>query len=153
MTPEQIHELGLSEVARITKEFEKVRQEVGFKGSLHAVLRPHADQPQVPAEEPRSSSTQGYYSDQKRGRREDPAISSRWCPRRRSMIRPYPTVPREVRGGRSATSSGTPDGSRPGTFYFNAYDLPSRSTWEENDPVPARGRAGAPLPDQPGAGE
>ncbi|MGH9550536.1 MAG: DUF885 domain-containing protein, partial [Terriglobales bacterium] len=26
---------------------------------------------------------------------------------------------------------GTPDGSRPGTFYFNAYDLPSRSTWEE----------------------
>ena len=28
-------------------------------------------------------------------------------------------------------TAGTPDGSRPGTFYFNAYDLPSRSTWEE----------------------
>ena len=26
--------------------------------------------------------------------------------------------------------SGTPDGSRPGTFYFNAYDLPSRNTTE-----------------------
>src|SRR5690242_6796668 len=29
MTPEQIHQLGLSEVGRITKEFEKVRQEMG----------------------------------------------------------------------------------------------------------------------------
>ena len=33
MTPEQIHQLGLSEVARITKDFDKVRTEVGFKGS------------------------------------------------------------------------------------------------------------------------
>jgi uncharacterized protein (DUF885 family) len=24
---------------------------------------------------------------------------------------------------------GTPDGSRPGVFYFNVYDLPSRKTW------------------------
>src|SRR3954447_17288074 len=35
MTPDQIHALGLSEVARITQEFDKVRQEVGFKGDLH----------------------------------------------------------------------------------------------------------------------
>ena len=34
MTPDEIHQLGLSEVARITGEFEKVRQEVGFKGAL-----------------------------------------------------------------------------------------------------------------------
>src|SRR4051812_8505838 len=34
MTPEQIHTLGLSEVSRITKEFQKVQKEVGFKGSL-----------------------------------------------------------------------------------------------------------------------
>ena len=52
MTPEQIHELGLSEVARITAGFEKVRQEVGFKGDLHALLRAHAHEPAVPAEEP-----------------------------------------------------------------------------------------------------
>src|SRR6478672_2279350 len=36
MTPDQIHQLGLSEVARITKDFEKVKDEVGFKGDLHA---------------------------------------------------------------------------------------------------------------------
>src|SRR5438270_6032846 len=34
MTPEQIHQLGLSEVARITKNFEEVQQQMGFKGSL-----------------------------------------------------------------------------------------------------------------------
>src|SRR5947209_20374234 len=34
MTPEQIHQLGLREVARIAKDFEKVRTEVGFKGTL-----------------------------------------------------------------------------------------------------------------------
>src|SRR5947208_7024051 len=34
MTPEQIHQLGLSEVARITKDFDKVRTEVAFKGTL-----------------------------------------------------------------------------------------------------------------------
>jgi uncharacterized protein (DUF885 family) len=35
LDPEQVHELGLSEVARITKNFEDVQREVGFKGTLH----------------------------------------------------------------------------------------------------------------------
>ena len=34
MTPDEIHNLGLSEVGRITKDFEKVRTEMGFKGTL-----------------------------------------------------------------------------------------------------------------------
>ena len=34
MTPEEIHQLGLNEVARITGEMEKIREEVGFKGTL-----------------------------------------------------------------------------------------------------------------------
>src|SRR6185369_5567750 len=35
MTPEQIHQLGLKEVDRIMGEFEKVRQEMAFQGSIH----------------------------------------------------------------------------------------------------------------------
>ena len=46
------------------------------------------------------------------------------------VIRPYPPFREKFEAGGSY-DSGTPDGSRPGTFYFNAYDLPSRSTWEE----------------------
>jgi uncharacterized protein (DUF885 family) len=46
------------------------------------------------------------------------------------VIRPYPPYREKFEAGGSY-ENGTPDGSRPGTFYFNAYDLPSRSTWEE----------------------
>jgi len=46
------------------------------------------------------------------------------------VIRPYPPYREKFEAGGSY-DSGTPDGSRPGTFYFNAYDLPSRFTWEE----------------------
>jgi uncharacterized protein (DUF885 family) len=34
LTAAQVHELGLKEVARITGEMEKVKTEVGFKGTL-----------------------------------------------------------------------------------------------------------------------
>src|SRR4030095_9309209 len=34
MTPEEIHEIGLKEVARIRAEMEKIRQKVGFNGNL-----------------------------------------------------------------------------------------------------------------------
>ena len=39
LTPEEIHETGLKEVARITGEMDKVKQEVGFQGTLQYKLR------------------------------------------------------------------------------------------------------------------
>ena len=42
-------------------------------------------------------------------------------------IRPYEEFREKFEAGGSY-QSGTPDGSRPGIFYFNAYDLPSRTT-------------------------
>ena len=46
------------------------------------------------------------------------------------MIRPTRRIREKFEAG-GIYEQGTPDGSRPGTFYYNAYDLPSRSTWEE----------------------
>ncbi len=128
MTPEQIHELGLSEVARITAEFEKVRQEVGFSGDLHAFFEHMRTSPQFQPKS-REQLNRDYYRIQKAVQAKVPQYFSQ-VPRTALMIRPYPPFREKFEAGGSY-DSGTPDGSRPGTFYFNAYDLPSRSTWGE----------------------
>ena len=48
MTADEIHELGLKEVARIHGEMEKIKEKVGFKGDAAGVLRVHADGQAVP---------------------------------------------------------------------------------------------------------
>jgi uncharacterized protein (DUF885 family) len=65
LTPEEIHQLGLSEVARITGEFEKVRQEVGFKGSL-AKFFDYIRTDKKFQPKSREALTQGYYAIQKK---------------------------------------------------------------------------------------
>src|SRR3546814_1563214 len=42
-------------------------------------------------------------------------------------IRPVPSYIEKTSAG-AYYMAGTPDGSRPGIFYFNSYDLPSRTT-------------------------
>ena len=128
MTPEQIHQLGLSEVDRITKEFEKVRQEVGFKGDLHAFFDYMRTSPKF-APKSRQQIEQDYARIKKAVEAKVPQYFS-LVPKTPLVIRPYPPYREKFEAGGSY-DSGTPDGSRPGTFYFNAYDLPSRFTWEE----------------------
>jgi len=128
MTPEEIHQLGLSEVARITGGFEKVRQEVGFKGSLPQFFdymrTARRFQPKS-----RASLTQDYYAVGKKVEAQIPRFFST-VPKAPLVIHPYEPFREKFEAGGSY-EQGTPDGTRPGTFYFNAYDLPSRSTWEE----------------------
>ena len=128
MTPEQIHQLGLSEVARITQEFEKVRQEVGFQGDLHAFFEDMRTNPKF-APKSREQLNQDFYRIKTAVEAKVPQYFS-LVPKTKLVIRPYPAFREKFEAGGSY-DSGTPDGSRPGTFYFNAYDLPSRFTWEE----------------------
>jgi len=127
MTPDEIHQLGLSEVARITGEFEKVRQEVGFKGKLPEFFDYVRTSPKFQPKS-RAGLTQGYYELQKKVEPKLPALFS-LMPKSKLVIRPYEPFREKFEAGGSY-ESGTPDGSRPGTFYFNAYDLPSRNTTE-----------------------
>ena len=128
LDPEQVHQLGLSEVARITKGFEEIRQQVGFKGSLHQFFDYMRTSPRF---QPKSKEQleQGFAAVKRKVEAKVPLFFSK-VPRAGLVIKPYPAYREKFEAGGSY-DQGTPDGSRPGTFYFNAYNLPSRSTWEE----------------------
>jgi uncharacterized protein (DUF885 family) len=125
MAPEEIHSLGLREVTRIRGEMDKVRREVGFNGNLPAFFNHLRTDPKFKARS-RDALTQGYYDIGKKIDAELPRYFST-MPKARLEIRPYEPFREKFEAGGSY-QSGTPDGSRPGVFYFNAYDLPSRTT-------------------------
>jgi len=128
MTPEEIHNLGLSEVKRITGEFQKVQKQVGFKGTLPQFFDYMRTSPKFQPKS-REQLTADYYGLQKKVEAQVPRFFS-LVPKTPLKIQPYEPFREKFEAGGSY-EPGTPDGSRPGTFFFNAYDLPSRSTWEE----------------------
>ncbi len=122
-----VHKLGLSEVARITREMETQKAKVGFKGTLpefFAFLR--TDKRFQP-----SSAAQLREGYEAIGRRVDSRVREQFSlvPKTRLEIRPVPAFKEKTDAGGSY-QSGTPDGSRPGVFYYNTYDLPTRYMWE-----------------------
>ena len=122
---EDIHQLGLREVARIKGEMEKIKTSVGFSGTLGEFFEHLRTDPKF-KEKTRESLTQRYYDVGKAVDAKVPLLFAK-VPRSRLEIRPYEEFREKYEAGGSY-QSGTPDGSRPGVFYFNAYDLPSRTT-------------------------
>lgn len=122
---DEIHKLGLSEVARIKTGMEKIKNEVGFKGTLPEFFEYLRTAPKFKPTS-REALTQGYYDI---GKKVDGLISAqfKYLPKAPLEIKPYEEFREKYEAGGSY-QNGTPDGSRPGTFYFNAYDLPSRTT-------------------------
>jgi uncharacterized protein (DUF885 family) len=125
LTPAEIHETGFREVARITGEMEKVKQEVGFTGTLQQFFDYLRTDPKF-KKPTREALTQGYYDI---GKAVDAKLAAYFStiPKSKLEIRPYEPFREKFQAGGSY-EQGTPDGSRPGIFYFNAYDLPSRTT-------------------------
>ena len=122
---DDIHNLGLSEVARIKSGMEAIKNEVGFKGTLPEFFEYLRNDPKFKPTS-RASLTQGFYDI---GKKVDATISSqfKYLPKAPLEIKPYEEFREKYEAGGSY-QQGTPDGSRPGTFYFNAYDLPSRTS-------------------------
>ena len=126
LKPDEIHNLGLSEVARILKGMEDVKTEVGFKGTLPEFFEYLRNDPKFKPVS-REALTQGYYDI---GKKVDALVPTYFStiPKSKLEIRPYEPFREKFEAGGSY-EQGTPDGvTRPGTFYFNAYDLPSRTT-------------------------
>jgi uncharacterized protein (DUF885 family) len=120
-----IHNTGLKEVARIKKGMEAIKKQVKFKGTLADFFEHLRTDPKFKPKS-REALTQGYYD---LGKKVDAVISSqfKYLPKAPLEIKPYEEFREKYEAGGSY-QNGTPDGTRPGTFYFNAYDLPSRTT-------------------------
>jgi uncharacterized protein (DUF885 family) len=125
MTPDEIHRIGLAEVARLHKEMEAVKAQVGFTGTLQQFFEHIRTDPKFKPKS-REALQQGYVAI---GKRLDATLPTMFStiPRTPLEIRPVPPLT-EKGAARGSYQGGTVDGSRPGVFYFNAYDLPSRTT-------------------------
>ena len=125
LNAEEIHALGLNEVARIRSEMEAIKNRVGFKGTLAQFFQHIRTDPKF---KPKSKEwlRDEYFAI---GRRVDARIGELFStlPKTKLEIRPVPDY-REKTDAGGSYQGGTPDGSRPGVFYYNSYDLPSRTT-------------------------
>ncbi len=126
LTPEEIHQMGLSEVARIHHEMRQVMQQVGFEGDLKDFFEFTATDPQFvfdtredllnafrALEAPLDAAAEELFSVRPKAGFEIRAVE------------PY----RERSASSGSYQRPAPDGSRPGIFYANTYDLTARPTW------------------------
>lgn len=126
LSAQAIHEIGLAEVERIHGSMQAVMDEVDFDGTLKEFFEFLNSDPQFYFAE-REQLIDGY-----RALREEVHAKA---------LKVFDRLPkadyeiRAVEPFREKTSSGgsymrpSPDGSRPGVFYANAYDLKARPKW------------------------
>ncbi|WP_312846533.1 DUF885 domain-containing protein [Sphingopyxis sp. PET50] len=120
MTAAQIHDLGLAEVARIHGEMKKIMEQVGFKGTLNQFFDHLRTSPQY-----YHTTREAYLADVdahvKAMEARLPAFFNT-IPKSALQVKAVEAF-REKSAGKAFYSSPAPDGSRPGIYYVNLYDL------------------------------
>ena len=123
MEPDAIHKLGLGEVARIQHEMEGVKTELGFTGPLHDFFDEIRKNPRY---HPKTTEelSQGFAKIAREVEAQVPTYFSQ-APRTKLDVQAYPAYREKYEAGGSY-NQGSADGKRPGVFFYNTYDLPSR---------------------------
>lgn len=121
--PEVIHQLGLAEVARIQTGMDQVKRELGYGGTLKAFFDVVRTDPRFHPKS-REELAEGFAEAARKVDALVPQYFSR-VPKTRLLIEPYPAYREKFEAGGSY-NQGSPDGTRPGVFFYNTYDLPSR---------------------------
>ncbi|MFC0683455.1 DUF885 domain-containing protein [Novosphingobium clariflavum] len=119
-SPEEIHQIGLSEMARIRSQMNEVMQQVGFKGDLKAFLHFLRTDPQFYPKTPNELLYRAAWI----AKTFDGKASQFFghLPRSRFAIKPVPDdVAPFYTGGRGG----------PGIYLVNTYDLPSRPFYSQ----------------------
>jgi uncharacterized protein (DUF885 family) len=123
LTPEQIHDIGLSEVARIHREMETVMRQVGWQGDLKSFMQHLSTDPRY-----RYTTREEMLADYRAAQARIDASTDRLFdvkPKANYEIRPVePFRERSFSGGSYTPAS--LDGTRPGVFHLNTYDPPGR---------------------------
>ncbi len=126
LTPDEIHQIGLDEVARIHSEMQKVMETVGFEGDLKEFFEYAASDPRF-FYATREELIQGYRD-----------MAAEIAEANKALFEVFPKTDYEIRAvepfreqsaSRGSYQAGTPDGSRKGIFYANAYDVGTRTRW------------------------
>jgi uncharacterized protein (DUF885 family) len=131
MTADEIHQLGLSEVARIQKEMEAVKDKTDFKGSLQDFFKFMRTSKQfyLPnTDAGREKYLQMARDDLDKMQAKLPEYFG-ILPKAKLEVRRVEAF-REVPGGAQHYESATPDGSRPGIFYVHLADMNAEPTYQ-----------------------
>jgi uncharacterized protein (DUF885 family) len=124
LTADQIHDIGLQQVARIHGEMGRIQRQVGFSGSLQDFFR-HINNGQQFKYPNTDAGRQQYLADARRFIAQVMEAAPRW-------FRRLPQAPLEVRAvetWRQETAAvafynrPSADGSRPGIYYVNLADM------------------------------
>lgn len=131
MSAEEVHNVGLEQVKRIHNEMRDIMKQVEFKGSLNEFF------------EFMRNDKQFYYESNDEGRERYMAEATAMIDEMRKKIPEYfglaPKADmivkrveafREKSAGKAFYQRPTPDGSRPGIYYANLYDMNSMPTYQ-----------------------
>ncbi len=127
LTADQIHQIGLENVARIHSEMRKIMANVGFKGTLQEFfvhLRTSDQYFHTSREEYLAEAKEKLDAMEKKL----PEFFNT-LPKAPYVIKPVEAF-REKSAGKAFYQRPAPDGSRPGTYYVNLYDLKGMSKTE-----------------------
>ncbi len=134
LTADEIHDIGLAEVARLTEEMEAIRRRVGFEGSLQEFFLFMRQ------------SEQFYFPNTDEGRQAYLDLANDYLSAMNQRLPDYfgrlPLAGLEVRrveafreqdGAAQHYMAGSPDGTRPGLFYSHLSDMRAMPIYQLED--------------------
>ncbi|RJT25836.1 DUF885 domain-containing protein [Chakrabartia godavariana] len=124
MTPDQVHQLGLDQVARIHGEMREIMKKTGFQGDLPAFFKFMREDKRFYAPNTEEGRAQ-YLAETEKAKADVTALLPQYfgiLPKAPLVVKRVEAF-REKSAGKAFYQGPSPDGSRPGTYYANLYDM------------------------------